>query len=165
MFVINTKYKVSKNYVIVPNILFLTIRFLDAGFIVLGLYKPIVPSCCAQTTVGGILYTLAGKMDTSVYNCKSDCVYNREDEPGINYCMGQGDMEVKCIEVERPEETQDETNCTIFEPILHFPCYSESMVMTAIKELQVINEALIKLKASQEATTQCLLEILESLTT
>ena len=41
----------------------------------------------------------------------------------------------------------------------------ETMTKATIKELQVINEAFIKLKASQEATTQCLLEILENLAT
>jgi hypothetical protein len=35
-----------------------------------------------------------------MYNCRSDCVYNREDEPGMNYCRGEGDQEVKCIELE-----------------------------------------------------------------
>ena len=37
---------------------------------------------------------------------------------------------------------------------------SETKIKAAIKELQVINDALKKLKSNQEATVQCLLEIL-----
>jgi hypothetical protein len=53
-------------------------------------------SCCERKTVGGISYTLTGQMDTQAYNCDSDCVYQKDGEPGMQYCFATGDMEVEC---------------------------------------------------------------------
>ena len=48
--------------------------------------------CCYRKTVGGILYNqVAG--DTSQYpECKADCVYERDDEPGSRYCFQDGNI-------------------------------------------------------------------------
>ena len=52
--------------------------------------------CCDTMTVGGVTYTLTGQMDTKMYNCLNDCVYQMEDQPGAKFCFGMGDMKVEC---------------------------------------------------------------------
>merc|ERR1711892_399261 len=58
------------------------------------------PDCCRQKTVGGRLYVLAGVVDTSGYNCLTNCVYKIEAD--INdpveklFCFAAGDLEVVC---------------------------------------------------------------------
>jgi len=62
--------------------------------------------CCYKKTVAGIPYTqVAG--DTSQHSeCKPDCVYERDDEPGSRYCFRDGNINnaggvAECKETER----------------------------------------------------------------
>merc|ERR1719228_3221675 len=58
--------------------------------------KPPAWKCCKSKTVGGISYTLVGRMDTEDYNCFNDCIYQNKDEPGTNYCFAVGDLQAEC---------------------------------------------------------------------
>merc|ERR1711874_830098 len=48
-------------------------------------------NCCVTKTVGGYNYTKvhwgSGKVPS---NCKNNCVYTRDDQPGSNYCFADG---------------------------------------------------------------------------
>ena len=38
-----------------------------------------------QRLVGGVTYTLTGQMDTKMYNCLNDCVYQKEGQTGAKF--------------------------------------------------------------------------------
>ena len=57
--------------------------------------KPPV-ECCETKTVGGVTYTLSGQMDTKMYNCLNDCVYQKEGQTGAKFCFAMGELEVEC---------------------------------------------------------------------
>ena len=52
--------------------------------------------CCDTKTVGGVTYTLTGQMDTKIYNCLNDCVYQKEGQTGAKFCFAMGDEKVEC---------------------------------------------------------------------
>merc|ERR1719186_1533561 len=54
------------------------------------------PPCCTTKTVGGVDYILKKEADTSSYNCMSDCIYEKTEEPGPLFCFAVGDLEVVC---------------------------------------------------------------------
>merc|ERR1711971_940792 len=58
--------------------------------------------CCQEKTVGGVTYILSGKMDTRMYNCLSDCVYQKDGEIGSKFCFAMGDEKVECNDEEKP---------------------------------------------------------------
>ena len=41
-------------------------------------------------------YTLTGQMDTKIYNCLNDCVYQKEGQTGAKFCFAMGDEKVEC---------------------------------------------------------------------
>ena len=52
-----------------------------------------------KKTVGGVPYTLVDEADTSIYNCMSNCVYERDENPGgKRFCFEEGYFEVVCNE-------------------------------------------------------------------
>merc|ERR1711892_1530694 len=57
--------------------------------------KPL-EECCDMKTVGGVTYTLSGQMNTKMYNCLNDCVYQMEGRPEAKFCFAIGDQEVEC---------------------------------------------------------------------
>jgi len=64
--------------------------------------KPPPPDCCESKDVGGVSYSLVGRMDTKAYNCLSDCIYVKDEEPSVKFCFASGDLEVECTQDERP---------------------------------------------------------------
>merc|ERR1719341_1264022 len=56
--------------------------------------------CCETKTVGGVTYTLSGQMNTKMYNCLNDCVYQKEGETGAKFCFAMGDEKVECNDEE-----------------------------------------------------------------
>jgi hypothetical protein len=56
--------------------------------------------CCDTKTVGGVTYTLVGRMDTQMYNCMSDCIYQKEGMGGAKFCFAIGDQKVECNDEE-----------------------------------------------------------------
>jgi hypothetical protein len=56
--------------------------------------------CCESKDVGGVRYSLVGKMDTKVYNCLNDCIYVKDEEPSAKFCFATGNLEVECTEKE-----------------------------------------------------------------
>merc|ERR1712123_328135 len=74
--------------------------------------KP-MEECCEMKTVGGVTYTLSGQMNTKMYNCLNDCVYQMEGRPGAKFCFAMGDQEVECnddemVGSERPPMEESE---------------------------------------------------------
>merc|ERR1712106_1297179 len=57
--------------------------------------KPL-EECCDMKTVGGMTYTLSGQMNTKMYNCLNDCVYQMEGRPEAKFCFAMGDQKVEC---------------------------------------------------------------------
>jgi len=57
--------------------------------------KPL-EECCDMKTVGGVTYTLSGQMNTKMYNCLNDCVYQMEGRPEAKFCFAMGDQKVEC---------------------------------------------------------------------
>merc|ERR1711892_1599364 len=57
--------------------------------------KPL-KECCDMKTVGGVTYTLSGQMNTKMYNCLNDCVYQMEGRPEAKFCFAMGDQKVEC---------------------------------------------------------------------
>merc|ERR1712123_103103 len=57
--------------------------------------KPL-DECCDMKTVGGVTYTLTGQMNTKMYNCLNDCVYQMEGRPEAKFCFAMGDQQVEC---------------------------------------------------------------------
>merc|ERR1712128_305897 len=57
--------------------------------------KPL-EECCDMKTVGGVTYTLSGQMNTKMYNCLNNCVYQMEGRPEAKFCFAMGDQEVEC---------------------------------------------------------------------
>merc|ERR1712151_265767 len=55
-----------------------------------------IEQCCTRKTVGGIEYSLINETDTSGYNCKTNCVYEKDEAPGSRYCFASGDLPVDC---------------------------------------------------------------------
>merc|ERR1711872_24338 len=47
-------------------------------------------------TVGSEEYSLVNEVDTSGYNCKTNCVYEKDTAPGSRYCFASGDLPVDC---------------------------------------------------------------------
>ena len=47
-------------------------------------------------TVGGVTYTLSGQMNTKIYNCLNDCVYQKEGKPWTKFCFARGYQKVEC---------------------------------------------------------------------
>jgi len=64
--------------------------------------KPPPPDCCESKDVGGVSYSLVGRMDTKAYNCLSDCIYVKDEEPSVKFCFASGNLEVECTQDERP---------------------------------------------------------------
>jgi len=56
--------------------------------------------CCDTKTVGEVTYTLVGRMDTKMYNCMSDCIYQKEGMGGAKFCFAIGDQKVECNDEE-----------------------------------------------------------------
>jgi hypothetical protein len=56
--------------------------------------------CCETKDVGGVSYTLVGRMDTKSYQCINDCIYVKDDEPMVKFCFASGDLKVDCTEDE-----------------------------------------------------------------
>jgi len=54
--------------------------------------------CCLSKNVGGVSYTLVGKMETKMFNCKDDCVYQKTEEPDKKFCFKTGDLVAECTE-------------------------------------------------------------------
>merc|ERR1712142_17698 len=52
--------------------------------------------CCKRKTVGGLVYSLVNEVDTSGYNCKTNCLYEKDAAPGSRYCFASGDLPVVC---------------------------------------------------------------------
>merc|ERR1712142_1069629 len=52
--------------------------------------------CCTRKTVGSEEYSLVNEVDTSGYNCKTNCVYEKDTAPGSRYCFASGDLPVDC---------------------------------------------------------------------
>jgi len=52
--------------------------------------------CCNTIMVDGKGYTQIGIEDTQEYNCLSDCIYERDDQPGSKYCFRAGNKETAC---------------------------------------------------------------------
>merc|ERR1711892_145123 len=63
---------------------------------------PPPPDCCQSKYVGGVRYTLVGRLDTKSYNCLSDCIYVKDEEPSVRFCFASGNLEVECTQDERP---------------------------------------------------------------
>merc|ERR1711892_378943 len=61
--------------------------------------KPL-EECCDMKTVGGVTYTLSGQMNTKMYNCLNDCVYQMEGRPEAKFCFAMGDQKVECNDEE-----------------------------------------------------------------
>jgi len=62
--------------------------------------------CCAKKTVGGVLYTQVAGETSQFPECIPDCVYERVDDPGPQFCFRSGNIdnkggEVECKEPER----------------------------------------------------------------
>merc|ERR1711872_970789 len=55
-----------------------------------------IEQCCTRKTVGGTEYSLINETDTSGYNCKTNCVYEKDEAPGSRYCFASGDLPVDC---------------------------------------------------------------------
>jgi len=55
-----------------------------------------IEECCTRKTVGDTEYSLVEEEDTSGYNCKTNCVYERKDTPGSRFCFASGDLPVDC---------------------------------------------------------------------
>lgn len=54
-------------------------------------------SCCTNKVVGGIHYSLVGIKDTETYNCRSNCVYEDDSNPGTRVCFAMGgELKVEC---------------------------------------------------------------------
>ena len=50
-----------------------------------------------KKTVGGVAYTLVSENDTTMYGCKENCIYTRDDQPGgTQICFRAGDLESVC---------------------------------------------------------------------
>jgi len=58
--------------------------------------QPVEEVCCTKKEVGGITYNLVGEQDTSNYNCKSNCIFEKEGKPGSRYCFASGTQPVNC---------------------------------------------------------------------
>jgi hypothetical protein len=56
--------------------------------------------CCETKDVGGVSYTLVGRMDTKSYQCINDCIYVKDEEPRVKFCFASGDVKVECTEDE-----------------------------------------------------------------
>ena len=55
--------------------------------------------CCIHKTVGPVSYTLISSNDTTIastYGCKSNCVYEQDDQPGSAFCFAAGDLPAAC---------------------------------------------------------------------
>merc|ERR1712121_232795 len=52
--------------------------------------------CCLTKQVRGVTYNLVGEQDTSNYNCKSNCIFEKEGAPGSRYCFASGTLPVFC---------------------------------------------------------------------
>ena len=60
------------------------------------------PPCCTSKTVGGVEYILRMEEDTSNYNCVSNCIFGKVEEPGPLFCFAAGDLEVVCDDLAPP---------------------------------------------------------------
>jgi len=54
--------------------------------------------CCMTKEVGDLSYTLVGRMDTKMFNCKDNCVYQRTEEPDTKFCFKTGELVAECTE-------------------------------------------------------------------
>ena len=52
--------------------------------------------CCETKDVGGVSYTLVGRMDTAAFNCLNDCIYKKTEEAGGKFCFAAGELKVDC---------------------------------------------------------------------
>jgi len=73
-------------------------RSLSASIVIMAVAMSAVggapPPCCSSKTVGGVEYILKKEEDTSTYNCVSNCVFEKVEDPGRMFCFAAGDLEV-----------------------------------------------------------------------
>lgn len=53
-------------------------------------------TCCQSKIVGGISYTLSSQMDTTAFNCLSNCAYHKDGDTSVQYCFAKGYQNVVC---------------------------------------------------------------------
>merc|ERR1719369_279277 len=53
--------------------------------------------CCEKKRVGGVSYTFVEERDTTIFNCLSNCVYQKDGESeGQLFCFAAGELEATC---------------------------------------------------------------------
>merc|ERR1712013_625746 len=77
---------------------------------------PTPETCCMKKNVGGVAYTFVSNeyenlVDT--FGCKSNCVYERNDEPGTGYCFAPGLLDFECQAITTSDTTTTTTTTTM----------------------------------------------------
>merc|ERR1719308_828821 len=69
---------------------------------------PTPDTCCMKKNVGGVAYTFVSNEYENLVDslgCKSNCVYERNDEPGTGYCFAPGPLDFECQAITTSDTT------------------------------------------------------------